>query len=338
MIRRSALIASAVAVLVVAGCSGDDDDATNPNPTPSPTPTASATPTYAAFPLSTATELFSVSAGLSYSGDPAAGPVTLGTAATDGFSNRVRFALQATANNTQTSEVVVLEADQQARFTGADLLTAPVPGVTEYVYRESTAPTTPGAFTLLELLNNTIPPATTGGASVVTNDPLLGALTRSTYAAWWRGDSTAGTKRITYATMGFPTVVTDMPAASAGTVSYTVRVVGRSVISPGAGASPVDRLSGTATLAINYATGLVNMSMTLNRGTTPYGTFTGTGAIAAGNNQFTGSFGTGSTAGGTFQGVAYGSQAAEIGITFAITGPVTEGDSRAVGVVIGRKT
>lgn len=337
MIRRSALIASAVAVLVVAGCSGNDDDASpTPTPTPTPTPSSSATPTYTAFPLTAAGELLSVSASTSYTGDAAAGPVTLGTAATDGFSNRVRFALQNTANTTQTTETVVLEAGAESRFTGADLLTAPTPAVTEYVYRESTAPTTPGAFTQLELLNNTIPPATTGGASVVTNDPLLGTLTRSTYAAWWRGESTAGTKRITYATMGYPTLPSDMPKT--GTVSYTVAVVGRSVISPAAGASAVDRLSGTATLSINYATGLVTLNMTLNRGGTAYGTFTGTGAIAAGNNQFTGSFGTGSTAGGTFQGVAYGSQAAEIGITFAITGAVTAGDSRAVGVVIGKKS
>lgn len=332
MIRRSALIASAAAVLVVAGCSSNDDDASpSPTPTPTPTPSSSATPTYTAFPLSGPTELLSASASTSYEGD-VAGPVTLLPAATDAFSTRFRFALQSTATNTQTAEVVVREGDEESRFTGADLLTAPVPGVTEYVYRESSAPTTAGAFTQLELLNNTIPPATTGGASLVTNDPLFGTLTRSTYAAWWRGDSTAGRKRIAYTTMGYPTLITDMPRT--GTVNYTVAVVGRAVVSPAAGASSVDRLTGTATLQINYATGLVTLSMTLNRGGTAYGNFTGTGAIAAGNNQFTGSFDASSTAGGTFQGVAFGPQAAEIGVTYAITGS----NSRAVGVVIGKKS
>lgn len=333
MIRRSAIIASTIAVLVVAGCSGSDDDGANPNPTPTPTPTASATPTYAAFPLSAVTEFFSVSASLSYTGDAAAGPVTLGTAATDGFSNRVRFALQNTVTPAATSEVVVREAGQESRFTGADLLTAPAPTVTEYVFRETTAPTTPGGFAQLDLLNNTV----SATPSVITNDPAL-ALTRSSYGGWWRGESTAGVKRATYATFGYPTVASDMPTT--GTVSYTVRVAGRSVVSPTAGASADEKLGGTATLTINYATGLVTLNMTLTRGTgaVPYGTFTGTGAIAAGNTQFTGSFGTGSAAGGTFQGLAYGTQAAEVGISFAISGAVAAGDSRAVGVVVGKKS
>lgn len=331
MIRRSALIASAAAVLVIAGCSGNDNDGTpSPTPTPTPTPTASSTPTYSAFPLTAAQELASVSASLSYEGDPAAGPVTLGTAGTDGFSNRVRFALQSTVTTGQTAETVVREGTEESRFTGADLLTAPATGVTEYIYRESTAPTTAGAFTQLELLNNTA----TASPAVVTSDPLLGTLKRSTYAAWWRGVSTAGVKRITYTTMGYPTLTTDMPTT--GTVNYTVAVAGRSVVAPAAGASTVARLTGTATVSVNYATGLVTLTLNL----TGYGTFTGTGAIAAGNNQFTGSFGPGSTAGGTFQGLAYGPQAAELGITFAITqnGAAGASSSRAVGVVIGKKS
>lgn len=328
MIRRSALIASAVAVLAVAGCNSGDDATPSPTPTPTPTPSSSATPTYSAFPLTAAAELFAVSASMNYTGDPAAGPVTLGPAGTDGFSNRVRFALQNTATTSQTAETVVRENTEESRFTGADLLTAPAAGVTEYVYRESTAPTTAGAFTQLDLLNNTI-------SGSVTSDTAL-ALTRSTYGGWWRGESTAGIKRVTYATLGYPTVASDMPTT--GSVTYTVRVAGRSVVSPTAGASSVDKLSGTATLTINYATGLVSLSMTLNRGATAYGTFTGTGAIAAGNTQFTGSFGAGSAAGGTFQGLAYGPQAAEIGITFAITGTIPAGETRAVGVVIGRKS
>ncbi|WP_423601739.1 transferrin-binding protein-like solute binding protein [Sphingomonas sp. MS122] len=324
MIRRSILIASTAVALTVAGCGGNDP---SPTPSPSPTPTPSPSPSpisYSSFPLTAAVEMFTVSAAMSYTGDPA-GPVTLGTAGTDGFSNRVRLALQSALTSTMTTEEVVRENTEESRFTGPDMLTGPTPAALEYVFRESTAPTTPGQFTQLELLNNTI-------ASQVTTDPLLGTLTRVSYGAWWRGDSTAGAKRVTYGTFGYPTVPSDMPTT--GTVNYTMRVAGRVVISPAAGASTVAKLDGTVTTSINYATGLVTVTLNLTQGGAAYGTFTGTGAIAAGNNQFTGSFGPGSTAGGTFQGLAYGPQAAELGISFAITGT----DSRAVGVLVGKKS
>ncbi|OYX49738.1 MAG: hypothetical protein B7Y97_08615 [Sphingomonas sp. 32-66-10] len=339
MIRRSILIASTAVVLVVAGCSGGDDGAT-PTPTPtstaSPSPSPTAAPTYSALPLATAAEFFTVSAAMSYTGDATAGPVTLGAAGTDGFSNRVRLALQSTATTAATTETVVREASEESRFTGADLLTVPAAGVTEYVYRESTAPTTAGAFTQLELYNNTIRnPATPDTAPA----GFLTTFTRSSYAAWWRGDSTAGAKRITYGTFGYPTVSTDLPTT--GTATYTTNVAGRAVISPAAGASSVDKLTGTVTVSVNYATGLVTVTMDLSRvtagGNVAYGTFTGTGAIPVGSTQFTGSFGPGSTVGGTFQGVAYGSQAAELGISFALSGTVAAGDSRAVGVVLAKK-
>ncbi|MBX4390394.1 hypothetical protein K4H03_30385, partial [Mycobacterium tuberculosis] len=77
-----------------------------------------------------------------YTGDAATGPVTLGAAGTDAFSNRVRLALQGTLTSTSTTELVVRENTEESRFTGADLLTAPAPAVTEYVLRETTAPTT----------------------------------------------------------------------------------------------------------------------------------------------------------------------------------------------------
>ncbi|MGV3455556.1 transferrin-binding protein-like solute binding protein [Sphingomonas sp.] len=334
MIRRSILIASTAVVLVVAGCSGGDDGAT---PTPTPTPSSSVTPTpspisYSSLPIAanTAGEFFTVSAATSYTGD-ATGPVTLGAAGTDAFSNRVRLALQGTLTSTSTTELVVRENAEESRFKGEDLLTPPLPANPEYVLRDITAPTNPGGFSQLDLLNNTV-------SGQVTSDTAL-ALTRVSYAGWWRGDSTAGAKRITYGVYGYPTVISDMPTT--GTATYTVRIAGRSVIAPAAGASPVDKLGGTATLSINYATGLVTLTLNLERVTTggnvAYGTFTGTGAIPVGSNQFTGSFGPGSTAGGTFQGLAYGPQAGEIGISFAISGAVAAGDSRAVGVVVGKK-
>lgn len=340
MIRRSVLIASTAIVLIVAGCSGGDDDAGTPTPTPTPSSSVTPTPSpvsYSSLPLAATAEFFTVSAAMSYTGDASAGPVALGAAGTDGFSNRVRLALQSTATTAMTTETVVREASEESRFTGADLLTVPAAGVTEYVYRESTAPTTAGAFTQLELYNNTIrDPATPDTAP----EGYLKTYKRASYAAWWRGDSTAGAKRITYGTYGYPTVASDLPTT--GTATYTTIVAGRAVISPAAGASSVEKLAGTVTVSINYATGLVTVTMDLSRvtagGNVAYGTFTGTGAIPVGSTQFTGSFGPGSTAGGTFQGVAYGPQAAEVGISFAISGAVAAGDSRAVGVLVGKKS
>lgn len=331
MIRRSILIASTAVALTVAGCGGGDDPTPTPSPTPSPSPSASSTPTYSSLPLTAAAEVFTVSAATSYTGDPTAGPVTLGTAGTASFSNRVRFALQNAVSSTATTEVVARENNEESRFTGADLFTAPAVGVQEYVFRETTAPTTPGQFTQLELYNNTIEnPASTTSPK----EAYLTTFKRVSYAAWWRGDSTAGAKRISYGLFGYPTVPSDMPTT--GTATYTVEVTGRAVVSPAAGASSIDKLTGTATLSINYATGLVTLTLNLNRGGAAYGTFTGTGAIAVGDNQFTGSFGPGSTAGGTFQGLAYGSQAAEIGISFAITQDAAPA-SRAVGVLLAKK-
>jgi hypothetical protein len=320
MIRRSILIASTAVALTVAGCGGKDP-APTPTPSPTPSPTASATPTYTALPLTAPIEVFTVSAATSYTGD-LAGPVTLGTAGTDAFSNRVRLALQSTITSTMTTEEVVRENAEESRFKGADMTTGPTPAAVEYVFRTADAAT--GKFSQLELLNNTI-------KDQVTTDTAL-ARPYVSYAAWWRGDTTAGAKRVTYGTFGYPTVPSDMPTT--GSSSYIARIAGRVVTSPGAGASNVQKLGGTVTVLLNYATGLVNLTLNLTRADgTVYGTYTGTGAIASGNNQFTGSFGPGSPAGGTFQGLAYGPKATELGITFAITGA----DSRAVGVVIGRQ-
>lgn len=322
MIRRSILIASTAVALTVAGCGGNKNPST---PTPTPSSSSSSTPsptpvTYSKFPLAGAEEKFTVSAAMSYTGD-IAGPVVLGTAGTDSFSNRVRLTLQSDVTAASTTEEVVLEASEESRFKGANLLTppgAPATGLTEYAYRTSDAAT--GKFAQLERLNNTL-------KDKVTTDVALGRSYVS-YAAWWRGESTAGVKKVTYGTFGYPTVPSDMPIA--GESTYIARVAGRVVTSPGAGASNIQKLGGTVTVRLNYATGLVNLTLNLTREDgTVYGTFTGTGAIPAGNNQFTGSFGPGNT----FQGLAYGPKATEVGITFAITGT----NDRAVGVVIGRQ-
>ena len=206
MIRRHMIMSAAATTLALASCSGGDNDA-SPTPTPTststatPTPTPTASPTYTAFPLTTATEFNTINASTSYTGDPTAGAVTLGVSSTESLSTRVRLA---TAPAIATGTFVAVESTQESRFTTTNATVQPTPAVEEYVFRtDDTA--TAGKFAQLEFLNNTI-------ASQVTSNADL-QLTNVSYATWWRGDSTAGTKRITSTIWGYQTVLSDMPTS-----------------------------------------------------------------------------------------------------------------------------
>lgn len=330
MIRRHIIMSAALAGLALASCSGgDDDDDASPTPTPttSPTPTPTASPTYAAFPLAAAAEFSTINATTSYTGNPDTGAVTLGVAGTEMLSTRVRLA---TSNAIATADYVIRENTEESRFKQANLTTAPATTAPEFVFR-TTDTATAGKFSQLEFLNNTIATATN------TSDTGL-QFTQMSYANWWRGDSAAGAKRITYTVFGYPTVLTDMPTT--GTQAYTSRVNAR-LVSVAGGATTISRLGGTVTVSVNFATGLVNVTMNLTTTngatTTPYGTFTAQGAIGVGNNQFTGSFTQGSPLSGTISGGFFGSQAKEVGITFAGTGTFNGADQRLVGEVVGKK-
>ncbi|MBB5710106.1 transferrin-binding protein-like solute binding protein [Sphingomonas xinjiangensis] len=337
MIRRHMIMGAAFATLALASCSGSDDDDASPTPTPttSPTPTPTASPTYTAFPLAAAAEFSTINATTSYTGNPDAGAVTLGVAGTETISTRVRLATS-NAITVDSTEYVIRENTEESRFKRANLTIPPAPTNPEFVFR-TTDTATLGKFSQLEFLNNTIPPATTGGAAVITSDAGL-QFTQMSYANWWRGDSAAGAKRIAYTVFGYPTVLTDMPTT--GTQAYNSRVNAR-LVSVAGGATTISRVGGTATVSVNFATGLVtvtmNLTTTTGTTTTPYGTFTAQGAIGVGNNQFTGSFRTGSRLDGTIAGGFFGSQAKEIGITFAGTGIVNGADQRLVGEVVGKK-
>ncbi|UZK66047.1 transferrin-binding protein-like solute binding protein [Sphingomonas sp. M1-B02] len=329
MIRRHIIMGATLATLALASCGGGDDDPTpTPSPTATPTPTPTASPTYATFPLAGAVEFNTINAATSYTGDPAAGAVTLGVASTESFSSRVRLA---TSNAIATATYVIRENVEESRFVNANVSVQPSPAVSEFVFRTIDAATA-GKFSQLEFLNNSIP-------SQVTSDASL-ALTNVSYANWWRGDSTTGAKRITTSVFGYQTALTDMPTT--GTQAYASRVVGRLVSVTGA-ASSVLSVSGTVTTSVNFSTGLVDM--TLNLTTIPaaggapvtYGTFTAQGAIPVGQNQFTGSFTTGSPLSGTVAGGFFGSQGKEIGITFAASGTIGGANQRLVGVVVGKK-
>lgn len=327
MIRRHMIMSAAAATLALASCSGSDDPTPTPSPTPTPTPTPTASPTYTAFPLAAAAEFSTINAATSYTGDPA-GAVTLGVASTEAMSSRVRLA---TSNAIATATYVIRENTEESRFVNANVTVQPAPAVTEFVFR-TTDTATAGKFSQLEFLNNTIP-------SQVTSNTNL-ALTNLSYANWWRGDSTTGAKRIATTVFGYQTVLTDMPTT--GTQAYTSSVVGKLVSVNGA-ATTIARVGGTVTVSVNFSTGLVDLTLTLNQtpegggATTAYGTFTAQGAIPVGQNQFSGSFTGSATLSGTVQGGFFGSQGKEIGIAFAGSGTVGGGTQRLVGVVVGKK-
>lgn len=177
-------------------------------------------------------------------------------------------------------------------------------------------------------MNNSIP-------SSVTSDTAL-ALTGVSYLGWYRGESTAGAKRVTYGTFGNPTPTAEVPTTS--TVTYSLRAAGRTVIARTTGASGTEALAGTVTAVTNFATGQIQLTINLTRaGGAAYGTFTGTGSISSGSNRFTGTF-TNGTVTGTFQGQLYGAAAGEMGLTFAVSGVQVAGsNSAAVGTMVGRK-
>jgi hypothetical protein len=298
-----------------------------PTPTGSVTPTPTASPTYAAFPLGGAVEFNTLSAAVTYTGDPA-GAVTLGAASTESLSTRVRLAA---TNDTTAGTFVVRENTEESRFVAANLTTTPAPAQPEFAYRTTDAATA-GKFSQVEFLNNVIP-------NQVTSDTGL-QLTQASYFNWWRGDSTAGQKRITSAAYGYLTATTDMPTT--GTQAYASRVTGR-LVSVAGGVTSILKVTGTVTTSVNFGTGQVSATLTLSTipaaggAAVAYGTFTAQGGIPVGNNQFTGSFTTGSPLNGTLTGAFYGSQAKEIAISFAASGTNAGADQRLVGIVVGKK-
>lgn len=333
MIRRPILLSAAAFAIVLSGCKGKDSNAT-PTPTPTTTPTPTPTPvSYSTLPLTAATEFYANSAATTYTGVLATGPVTLGAAGTDVESSRVRLALS-TDVTSATSVFVVHENTEESRYTptvAGTIVTAPDPSVTEYTFHDTT--TTAGLTTTADFLNNTL-------TGKVTSDAAL-ALTSVSYATWIRDDTTVtpNAHRLTSTVWGYNTATTDVPTT--GSATYSARVSGRVIQVNGGGTGTLTRLGGTATITVNFATGLVTYTLNVTTITggveTAYGTFTGTGAIGVGNNQFTGSFGPASPVPGTITGGFFGAQGKEIGITFAGLGTVGGLDTRAIGVVVGKK-
>jgi hypothetical protein len=325
MIRRHIFMSAAAATFLLSGCNGNGaSPSPTPTPTATPTPTPTASPTYTAFPLAAAAEFTTINASTNFTGDATAGAVTLGVAGTESRSDRVRVA---TSNAIATATYVVREATEESRFVNADVTTGSAAGNPEFVFRTNST-TTAGQFSQLEFLNNTIP-------TTVSSDALIAGLTRVSYGNWYRGDSTAGAKRLTYTVFGYPTALNDMPTT--GTQAYTVRVAGRVVNNTG-GVTTINRVGGTVTVSVNFSTGLVDLTFALTQTTaggvtSAYANFAAQGAIPAGQSQFTGAFTTGGPLSGTIAGGFFGSQAAEIGVTFA----GSSANQRLVGDLVGKK-
>ena len=336
MIRRSTVFKTAALSLAIslAACSGGTPA---PTPTPTPTPTVTPSPTpasYATFPLTAATEFGTINSYASYTGDPLVGGLVLGVAGVEGPSTRFRLAALADPTAaTSTNAEVLRENTEETRFIAADLTagTPPATTVTEYAFVQNG--TTAGQTFRGEFLNNTV-------ASKVTTDAGL-ALLRTSYAAYLRADSTAGAHRITYGVWGYPTLSTDMPAPTTAvpvvTGTYTSRIAGRGITAAG-----VVRLSGTVTINVNFGTGAVAMTATVNTVgaggvETFYGTYKGTGSIAVGATTFTGNFDATSPIPGNFTGAFFGPQAAELGLSFAASGSIAAVDTRLVGVIVGKQ-
>lgn len=334
MIRRYVILGSAAAAAVLASCSGGGNSSSTPTPTPTgtATPTPTPTPTYTAFPLAAAAQFNMLNATTNYTGDPTAGAVTLGLTSTENLTSRVNIAATSDLTN---GTFVIDEGSEESRFTGTNVTTPAAPTVTEFVYRLVNTATgaLPGNFSQLEVLNNI------GATTVETSDSLLSKLSVVSYANWWRGDSTTGQKRLTYAVWGYPTLSYDMPTT--GSATYTARIVGRAV-GVANNATTLNRVGGTATVTVNFATGLV--STTLNMTTvptsgaeTPYLTLTAQGAIPIASMQFNGSFNSGSPVTGTIAGSFYGSQGTNIGMVFGALGTINGTDTRIVGELVGLK-
>ncbi len=128
-------------------------------------------------------------------------------------------------------------------------------------------------------------------------------------------DGSGGVSRSWTAVGGSPTVASDMPKT--GTATYTAET-SANVLSGGTVYTTTS--ASTASFSANFGTGAITTTLHLfgapsgSSTATDFGTFSGTGTIAAGNPGFTGTF-TGTTGAG-FAGAFFGPQAAEMGYVY----------------------
>ncbi|HVJ03568.1 MAG TPA: transferrin-binding protein-like solute binding protein [Sphingomonas sp.] len=266
---------------------------------------------------------------MSYTGDPA-GTVVIDAGSVAALSASVRVRLSGAI---ATGSYRMLDSGEEATFTNANVQLAPEPTYVEYMFRTEDS-ATPGKFSQLDFLNNSIP-------SQVTNNATY-ARAHVSYANWWRSESTAGQKRFTTSVFGYPTTAAGVPTS--GARDFTAGATGR-LVRAFNGALSTERVTGDVTVSVNFATGLI--TTTINLLTCPFprcnnalviGTFTGQAAIPAGRNEFTGTITSTNGDTGSFTGAFFGPQANELGFSFVIRGTYGAGaDQRIVGSVVGAK-
>lgn len=160
--------------------------------------------------------------------------------------------------------------------------------------------------------------STAGGQETLILTPTT-TLSYALFGGWVQSTASGSTHRL--AVGGSPTLASDMPKT--GSATYTVPGVGGSASANGASYSLNG--SSTATFSANFGAGTV--ATTLDLAGTPqgggavssFGSFTGTGTIAASSPGFSGTL-TGTPANGVFAGAFFGPQAAEMALSYYLSG------------------
>jgi hypothetical protein len=196
-----------------------------------------------------------------------------------------------------------------------------------------------GSDTAFQFYLKTLNSTTTSELSVFKSGSANGrlALTYVTYGVWTTTVRGATTSSFTshFAASGIQTSAASMPLT--GSATYTGVADGAAL----AAGQTYRLLGSTGTLNANFATGAITTTLALRGnpdvtsdaiGTTNLGTLTGSAAIGAGTNKYSGTI-TGTGLSGTLTGAFFGPAAAETGYSFQVSG----GGNAAAGVFVGKK-
>ncbi|KPL67944.1 hypothetical protein SZ64_07320 [Erythrobacter sp. SG61-1L] len=150
-------------------------------------------------------------------------------------------------------------------------------------------------------------------------------------AFWQRSDPSQATALIDVATYGFETADNALPRT--GTASYAVDLMGYETHEYG---TAIDAITGSGSLDVDFAKGVVITSGTLTRADYDDVEFDGKATLSTTDNGFSGTFSffDYSHFTGTLEGRFYGPNAQEVGAVFSTQDTKL---NSAVGVLIGRK-
>jgi hypothetical protein len=261
-----------------------------PQPTPPPPVTASS------FPLTASNTFQTITARRIYTA--AAGSISSDNGVT-GRSSTISI----TYNSDGTYTVSDALASISASFIPSDRTSSS--GFLDVYSKQGT-----GVTDDLTLFNNVRSGAAQASAPI--------QLTYLSYGIWSHANSQTGEKRKNYMLFGYPT---GQARPVSGSATYQTAVTGNMVEGGPAFPATESDLAGSATFTASFGTGAISTDLTLQRlSGQSIGTFNGTGNIASGSDQFTGSFtSTNQTfAGGSFIGGFFGPSAQEMGYAFQV--------------------